>query len=462
MACWRIISFDKKKFFTLTCQIIYETALPDGLWPAFLRHGLWRGTFRIRGLFMAFGKKLGLPAQMAIGMTLGVVAGLVAPLCNFDANWFRPFGQLFINLVRMVVVPLVFTTLVAGAASVSDISRLGRVAVKTLIFFFICTALATALGLALADIFHPGQGLDIKIGDLSAKEIAPPSLGQVLMDIVPINPVESLAGGKMLQIIFFAVLMGFSLSLCGQKAEIVTKFFNGFAEVMIRMTTIVMLYAPIGVFALIAYTVAAQGLAVLLPLLKLIALMYVGSIILIIVIYFPCLKYSGISPRAFIKGFSEPLMTAFSTCSSAAALSSSLVSVEKMGASRSVSSFAIPLGNTINMDGTAIYMGVVTIFAAEIFGVPMPFDKQISVLLMALLASIGTIGVPGSGMIMITMIFTQVGIPLEAVAIVAGVDRILDMARTTVNVVGDAVAAIFVSRLENDFDPARGAEMDIE
>ncbi len=162
----------------------------------------------------------------------------------------------------------------------------------------------------------------------------------------------------------------------------------------------------------------------------------------------------------FLKGFSEPLMTAFSTCSSAAALSSSLVCTEKMGASRSVSSFAIPLGNTINMDGTAIYMGLVTIFAAEIFGVPMPFDKQLTVVFMALLAAIGTIGVPGSGMIMITMIFSQVGIPLEAVAIVAGVDRLLDMARTTLNVTGDATAAILVSKLENDFDPARGAAMD--
>lgn len=409
---------------------------------------------------MAKRKGLGLPAQMGIGMILGIIAGLIAPYVSFEAQWFRPFGQLFINLVRMLVVPLVFATLVAGAASVSDISRLGRVAVKTLIFFFIGTAIATVFGLALADIFHPGLGLSIDAGGAAAKEVEPPSLVNVLMNIVPINPMESMAKGSMLQIIFFAVLMGFSLSICGEKAKVVTDFFNGMAEVMIKMTGMVMLYAPIGVFALMAFTVAAQGLSVLVPLLKLIALMYFGSILLIVVFYFPCLKYSGISPRSFLKGFSEPLMTAFSTCSSAAALSSSLVSVEKMGASRSVSSFAIPLGNTINMDGTAIYMGLVTIFAAEIFGVPMPFSKQASVLLMALLASIGTIGVPGSGMIMITMIFTQVGIPLEAVAIVAGVDRILDMARTSVNVMGDATAAIFVSKLENDFDPARGATID--
>ena len=409
---------------------------------------------------MAKGMRMGLAGQMGLGMVLGILAGLVAPYVNFEAQWFRPFGQLFINLVRMLVVPLVFATLVAGAASVSDIGKLGRVAVKTLLFFFVVTGIATGVGLGLADVFHPGVGLSIDLGSAAAKEVAKPDIGQVLMNIVPVNPMESMAKGSMLQIIFFAVVFGFSLSMCGEKAKIVAQFFNGLAEIMIKMTSLVMLYAPIGVFALIAYTVAAQGLSVLLPLLKLIALMYAGSIALIVIVYFPCLKYSGISPRAFLKGFSEPLMTAFSTCSSAAALSSSLVSVEKMGASRSVASFAIPLGNTINMDGTAIYMGLVSIFAAEIFGVAMPIDKQISVLLMALLASIGTIGVPGSGMIMITMIFTQVGIPLEAVAIVAGVDRILDMARTSVNVMGDAVAAIFVSKLENDFDPARGASLD--
>lgn len=407
------------------------------------------------------GKRLSLPVQMGIGMVLGIIAGFIAPAIDFNAEWFKPFGQLFINLVRMLVVPLVFATLVAGAASIRDISKLGRVAVKTLLFFFCATAIATAVGIFLADIFHPGLGLTLPSDTAAAEAKTPPTLVQVLMNIVPINPIGAMAEGTMLQIIFFAILTGFSLSMCGEKVAIVTQFFNGLADVMIRMTSLVMIYAPIGVFALMAYTVAAQGLAVLLPLLKVIGLMYVGSLFIIFAIYFPCIKFSGISPWRYVRMFSEPLMTAFSTCSSAAALSSSLVSTERMGASRSVASFAIPLGNTINMDGTAVYMGLVTIFAAEIFGVPMPFDKQISVVLMALLASIGTIGVPGSGMIMLTMIFTQVGIPLEAVAIVAGVDRILDMARTTVNVMGDSVAALVVSKLEGDMDPERGSALDM-
>lgn len=399
--------------------------------------------------------KMGLPAQMGIGMILGIIAGVVAPYVSFDAQWFKPFGQIFINLVRMVVVPLVFTTLVAGAASVGDIGRLGRVAVKTLIFYFATTAIAIAIGLILADIFQPGMGLDLSTENLKAKDVTPPSMVQVLMNIVPINPVEALSKGNMLQIIFFAVLMGFSLSICGERVKIVTNFFNSCADVMIRITSIVMLYAPIGVFALMAFTVASQGLSVLLPLIKLVGVMYLACLLQILLVYFPCVKYSGLRPGQFLKGISAPLITAFTTCSSAAALSSNLVSVEKLGASRSVASFSIPLGNTINMDGAAIYMGIVSIFAAAIYGIPMPIEKQLTVLFMALLASIGSMGVPGAAMIMITMVFTQVGIPLEAVAIVAGVDRIMDMARTTINVMGDATAALFVSRLENDMDPNR-------
>ena len=200
----------------------------------------------------------------------------------------------------------------------------------------------------------------------------------------------------------------------------------------------VMLYAPIGVFALMAYTVSNHGLEVLLPLIKLIGIMYLGCLIHVIITYLPCIRYAGLRPGTFFRGLSAPLLTSFTTCSSAAALSTNLTSVQKLGASRSVASFSIPLGNTINMDGTAIYMGI------------------------ALLASVGTMGVPGAALIMLSMIFTHVGIPLEAIALVAGIDRIMDMARTTINVLGDATAAIFISRTENDFDPRRGAALQDE
>ena len=366
---------------------------------------------------MSARKKMGLPLQMGIGMVLGRLMGTLAPKLGISAAFFKPFGDLFINLVRMVVVPLVLATLVSGAASVGDVGRLGRVAAKTLVFYFATTALAVAIGLVLGNI----------------------------MGIVPLNPVDALAKGNILQIIFFAVLVGMAISLCGDKAKPAAAFFDAMSEVMIRVTSMVMHYAPIGVFALMAYTVSNHGLEVLLPLIKLIGMMYLGCLIHVIITYLPCIRYAGLKPGTFFRGLSAPLLTSFTTCSSAAALSTNLTCVQKLGASRSVSSFSIPLGNTINMDG-----------------MPLPLDQQISVLLIALLASVGTMGVPGAALIMLSMIFTHVGIPLEAIALVAGIDRVMDMARTTINVLGDATAAIFISRTENDFDPQRGAALQDE
>ena len=405
-------------------------------------------------------KKMGLPMQMGIGMVLGILVGLLAPNMGWSASYFQPLGQLFINLIRMVVVPLVFVTLVAGAASVGDVRSLGRIATKTLIYYFLTTAIAIVIGLILANIFQPGVGLDLSKDNLKAVNVTPPALSAVLLGIIPINPMDALAKGNMLQIIFFAVLVGLCINMCSEKTKVVSSFFDGMSEIMIKVTTIVMLYAPIGVFALMAVTVTNHGIAVLLPLIKLVAIMYVASICQILFIYLPCVRYSKIKFTTFFKVLSAPLMIAFTTCSSAAALSANLIGVQKLGASKQVSTFSIPLGNTINMDGAAIYMGIASIFAAQVYGIPMPLDKQITIVIMAILASIGSMGVPGAALIMITMVFTQVGIPLEAIALVAGVDRIMDMARTTINVLGDATGAVFVSRLENDLDPERGAKIE--
>lgn len=398
------------------------------------------------------GSRMSLPTQMAIGMVLGIAAGALTPAMGLDPSWYKPVGQLFINLVRMVVVPLVLTTLVAGAASVGDVSKLGRVAGKTLAYYLVTTAVAVVIGLVLANIFQPGSGLSISTEGLKAKDVAPPTLVDVFLNIVPINPIEALSKGNMLQIIFFALLFGFGLSVIGDKGKQVLHFFDGAADVMIKVTGFVMLYAPIGVFGLMAYTVSMHGLSVLLPLIKLVLVMYLACILQILIVYLPCVKITGLTPSRFLKGLASPMMIAFTTCSSAAALSTTLLSVQKLGASRSVSSFSIPLGNTINMDGAAI-------FAAEVYGIPMPLDRQLTVILLAVLASIGSMGVPGAALIMITMVFTQVGIPLEAIALVAGVDRIMDMARTTINVLGDATGALVVSKLESDFDPERGERL---
>ena len=402
--------------------------------------------------------KMSLPVQMVIGLVLGVIVGSMTS-AEFTAAYLRPFGQLFITLIRMVVVPLVLATIIAGAAGIHDLSKLGRVATKTLVYYFLTTGVAVAIGLFLANIMQPGIGLDLSTKGLEAKQITPPSLIQTLLNIVPMNPIDALAKGNMLQVIFFAVIFGFALSSLGETGKPLLRIFELIGDVMIRMTNMVMMYAPIGVFGLMAYTVSMHGLSVLLPLIKLVLVMYLACILQILIVYLPCVKITGLTPSRFLKGLASPMMIAFTTCSSAAALSTTLLSVQKLGASRSVSSFSIPLGNTINMDGAAIYMGIAAIFAAEVYGIPMPLDRQLTVILLAVLASIGSMGVPGAALIMITMVFTQVGIPLEAIALVAGVDRIMDMARTTINVLGDATGALFVSKLESDFDPERGERL---
>ena len=405
------------------------------------------------------GSRMSLPTQMAIGMVLGIAAGALTPAMGLDPSWYKPVGQLFINLVRMVVVPLVLTTLVAGAASVGDVSKLGRVAGKTLAYYLVTTAVAVVIGLVLANIFQPGSGLSISTEGLKAKDVAPPTLVDVFLNIVPINPIEALSKGNMLQIIFFALLFGFGLSVIGDKGKQVLHFFDGAADVMIKVTGFVMLYAPIGVFGLISYTVSQHGLKVLLPLGKLILVSAIASVLHVIICYSPLVKYVVRIPLpTFFRGVFEPWLIAFTTCSSAAALPTNLQSVRRLGASKGVASFSIPLGNTINMDGTAIYMGVAAVFAAEVYGIPLTLSDQLTVMLMGLLASIGTAGVPGAGLIMVSLVFTQISIPLEALALIAGIDRVLDMIRTSINVLGDATGALLVSKLEGDLNTEPFAE----
>ena len=403
--------------------------------------------------------RISLPTQMAIGMVLGIIAGMLFPDMG---STFKPLGQLFINLIRMVVVPLVLCTIVAGSASVGDINKLGRVASKTLIYYFGTTAVAVVLGLVFANIFNPGEGLNIATEGLKAKSATPPKMVDVFLNIIPLNPIDAMGKGNMLQVIFFAMLFGFGLSAVGERGKTVYAFFDGAAETMIKVTNMVMIYAPVGVFGLIAFTVANHGASVLLPLIKVIGVMYVACLVHVLVCYLPLVRVSGITIGHFFKLLSAPLMIAFTTCSSAAALATNLIQCQKMGASKPVSSFSLPLGNTINMDGTAVYMGVVAIFVAEIYGIPMPFDKQFQVLATGILASIGSVGVPGAGLIMSTIVFTQVGIPLEGIAIIAGIDRVMDMARTTMNVLGDATGAIVVSKWEGELDPEAGAKFAAE
>ena len=389
--------------------------------------------------------KISLAWQMMIGLALGVVVGALVEQ-ETAKTFLQPLGDLFIRLIRMVVVPLV-----AGAAGISDTSKLGRVATKTLICYALTTAVAVAMGLIFASFIQPGVGLDLSTEGLAAKAVEAPPLTQTLLNIVPINPVQAMSEGQMLQIIFFAVIFGFGLSALGERGKPVLNFFELVGDTMIRVTHIVMLYAPIGVFGLIAYTVSRHGLGVLLPLFQLILSSFLATAFFVIVLLVPLVRVvTGIPMMTFYKGIFEPWLVAFTTCSSAAALPANLNAARRLGSTEAVASFSIPLGNTINMNGTAIYMGVCSIFAAEVYGLDLTMADQLTIVLMGVLAAVGTAGVPGAGLIMTTVVFTQVGIPLEAVALIAGVDRILDMIRTSINVVGDVASAVIVTRLEGD------------
>lgn len=396
--------------------------------------------------------KISLAWQMMIGLALGVVVGAMVD-AELAKTYLQPLGDLFIRLIRMVVVPLVIATIIAGAAGISDTSKLGRVATKVLIVYAITTAISVTIGLLFAGAIQPGMGLDLSTEGLQAKAVTPPKLVDTLLAIVPINPMDAFAKGNMLQIIFFAVIFGFGLSGLGERGKPVLKFFEIVGDTMIRVTHMVMLYAPIGVFGLMSYTVSRHGLGVLLPLAKLILSSFLATATMVFVILVPMVMILGKTPMMkFLKGIFEPWLIAFTTCSSAAALPANLTAARKLGATKSIASFSIPLGNTVNMNGTAVYMGVCSIFAAEVYGLDLTMADQITIVLMGVLAAVGTAGVPGAGLIMTTIVFTQVGIPLEAVALIAGVDRILDMIRTSINVVGDVASAIVVTNMEGDLD----------
>lgn len=396
--------------------------------------------------------KISLAWQMMIGLALGVVVGAMVD-AELAKTYLQPLGDLFIRLIRMVVVPLVIATIIAGAAGISDTSKLGRVATKVLIVYAITTAISVTIGLLFAGAIQPGMGLDLSTEGLQAKAVTPPKLVDTLLAIVPINPMDAFAKGNMLQIIFFAVIFGFGLSGLGERGKPVLKFFEIVGDTMIRVTHMVMLYAPIGVFGLMSYTVSRHGLGVLLPLAKLILSSFLATATMVFVILVPMVMILGKTPMMkFLKDIFEPWLIAFTTCSSAAALPANLTAARKLGATKSIASFSIPLGNTVNMNGTAVYMGVCSIFAAEVYGLDLTMADQITIVLMGVLAAVGTAGVPGAGLIMTTIVFTQVGIPLEAVALIAGVDRILDMIRTSINVVGDVASAIVVTNMEGDLD----------
>ena len=393
--------------------------------------------------------------KILIGMVLGVIAGLVAgpssaPLLKV---WVAPVGTLFINLIKMIIVPVVLASLVVGAAALGDIKKLGRVGGKIMTFYLLTTAFAVSFGLFLGAIMQPGKGLVVPAGAKVAPKAAP-ALSDVLVNLVPTNAFQAMANADMLQVIVFALFIGVGITIVGEKAKPVEAFFDGLAEVTYKIIDVIMSLAPIGVFALIMPVVAVNGPKVLLPLATVIAAVYLGCILHMVVIYSGSVSLlGGMSPARFFKGIFPAMLVAFSTCSSNATLPVNMkCTQENLGVNKDIASFCLPLGATVNMDGTALYQGVCALFVAQVYGIDLNMGQYVTIVLTGTLASIGTAGVPGAGLIMLTMVLQSVGLPLEGIALVAGIDRVLDMIRTTVNITGDAAGCVVVQKSESGYN----------
>ncbi|KGP71157.1 dicarboxylate/amino acid:cation symporter [Pontibacillus yanchengensis] len=405
---------------------------------------------------------MSLTKKILLGMVLGVGVGLSLNAIGqgfYDVSQkfvLYPMGQIFVNLIKMLVVPIVVVSLVLGTAGISDPKKLGRIGFKTVAFFLVTTAIALTLALTLGAVLQPGAGGEaMQGGDFEAKEA--PGVVETLLNIIPTNPINSMAQGEMLQVIAFSIIVGFGLSQIGEKGDRIYRLFEQANELLMYLVQIVMKFAPYGAFALIADAIGSQGGDALLSMLKYMLVVLLALVIHLFVTYGSALYVLGkMNPIEFFKKFSPAMIVAFSTSSSSGTLPVSMrTAQENLKVPKSISGFVQPLGATINMDGTAIMQGVATMFIAQMYNTNLGLGELLTVVLTATLASIGTAGAPGVGLIMLSMVLTSVGLPVEAISLVLGVDRLLDMCRTSVNVTGDATAAYIIGRSE------RGREEEI-
>lgn len=402
-------------------------------------------------------KSIGLTTEIFIGLILGLIVGVVLNIWVPEGyvrdtilvnGIFYVIGTGFIRLMKMLVVPLVFCSLVCGSAAIGDTKSLGKVGGKTIGFYLITTAIAVSVAIMVASIIKPGVGLDMEAIVLgNGVTESKTNVADTLLQIIPDNPVGALANGTMLQIIFFALLVGVLLAKMGERAETVANFFAQFNDLMMEMTMAVMKLAPIGVFCMIAKTFAGLGFSAFVPLIKYMCSVSLSLVIQCFMVYLILLVcLTRLNPFKFLKKFFPVMGFAFSTATSNATIPLSIETLdEKMGVSRKISSFTIPLGATINMDGTSIMQGVAVVFAAQAYGIELGIGGYLTVIATATLASVGTAGIPSVGLVTLSMVFTAVGIPVEAIMLIMGVDRILDMFRTVVNITGDAVCTTIVA-----------------
>lgn len=399
--------------------------------------------------------------QILIAMVLGAITGLIirsAPLSssaqtNIIDNIFQTGGDIFIDLMKMLVVPVVFVSLVSGTSSLGAIEKLGRIGLKTFLLYIFTTAIAVALAVSLALLFKVGQNIHIELPTQFVPPSAPP-LKEVIRNLIPSNFVHAFATGNMLQVIVFSLFLGVAIMLAGQFGENIRKIFIDLNEVMMTLVTLVMKVVPFGVFCLLTAVFAKQGLKIILELFQYFFVVLLALFLQLAIVYSSLLKFiANLNPIRFFNKMYSAMLFAFSISSSNASIPIVLETVEeKLGVKNSVAAFVIPLGATINMDGTAIMQGVATVFISHAYHIDIGLSGYLTVIFMATLASIGTAGVPGVGLITLGMVLTQVGLPLQGVGLIIGIDRFLDMSRTAVNITGDATVACVVGKTENALD----------
>ncbi|NVN80793.1 MULTISPECIES: dicarboxylate/amino acid:cation symporter [unclassified Vibrio] len=410
-------------------------------------------------------KPMSLTGRVILGMVVGIFTGFAIQslfaesgfVNNYIVNGlFEVGGQIFVASLKMLVVPLVFVSLVCGTSSLKDLSTLGRMGGKTLALYIGTTAVAITLALTIGNLFQPGAGADLTAAS-SFKSADAPSLGQVIIDMFPTNPIQAMAEGKTLQVIVFAVLFGIAISAAGKPGERIAAVFSDLNEVIMKLVALLMNLAPYGVFFLMAKLFSGLGLGAIWNLAEYF-LVLAGTLLLHgLVTYSAMLKgFTGLSPITFLRKMEDAIMFAFSTASSNATIPVTMETAKnRMGVDNKVASFTVPLGATVNMDGTAIMQGVATAFIAQAYNIDLSMGDYLMVILTATLASVGTAGVPGVGLVMLAMVLNQVGLPLEGIALIMGVDRLLDMIRTAVNITGDSAVSIIVAKSEGALDESR-------
>lgn len=408
-------------------------------------------------------KKISLAGQILIGLVLGIIVGAIFYGSPTIASYLQPIGDIFLRLIKMIVVPIIVASIIVAVAGVGDIKQLGKIGGKTILYFEIVTTIAIIVGIMAANILQPGAG--VNMGELNQTDInsyvdtaeakESESLIDTIVNIVPTNPIAAVAQGDMLAIIFFSLAFGLGINAIGERGKPVLAFFQGTADAMFYVTNQIMKFAPFGVFALIGVTVAKFGLQSLIPLGKLVISVYGTMIFFVVVILGIIAKIAGYSLIKLIKLLKEELILAFSTASSEAVLPKIMEKVEKAGCPKHIASFVIPTGYSFNLDGSTLYQALAAIFIAQMYGIDMSIADQISLMLVLMVTSKGIAGVPGVSFVVLLATLGTVGIPIEGLAFIAGIDRILDMGRTVVNVIGNSLAAIVIAKWEGNFKPEK-------